>query len=63
LSGNQMDIECGTHIKIPMDAGYVSYYKSLESEQITFWMRHEFLMDSQKAKINSNVDEDGYIDK
>lgn len=31
LSGSLKDIECGTHIKIPTDAGFVSYYKSAEN--------------------------------
>ncbi len=33
LSGSLKDIECGTHIKIPTDAGYVSYYKSVENSE------------------------------
>ncbi len=38
LSGSQKAIECGTRIKIPMDAGYVSYYKSPEnSETVAVW--------------------------
>ncbi len=40
LSGNLKDIECGTHIKIPMGAGYVNYFKSQEnSETVAVWMR------------------------
>lgn len=40
LSGSQKGIECGTHIKIPMDAGYVNYFKSLEnSETVSLWYR------------------------
>ncbi len=33
LSGKVKDIECGTHIKIPTGAGYVSYYKSVENSE------------------------------
>ncbi len=40
LSGSQKAIECGTHIKIPMDVGYVSYYKSVEhTETITCYLK------------------------
>ncbi len=40
LSGSLTDIECGTHIKIPMDAGYVSYYKSVDNfENLTLFLR------------------------
>ncbi len=39
LSGNLKDIECGTHIKIPTGAGYVSYYKSSDnSEKLQLWL-------------------------
>ena len=31
LSGSLTDIACGTHIKIPTDAGFVSYYKSADN--------------------------------
>ncbi len=61
LSGSLKDIECGTHIKIPLGAGYVSYYKSRDSESITFWMKQELL--PMKETETHNVDEDGYIDK
>ena len=40
LSGSLKGIECGTHIKIPMGAGYVNYFKSLESsETVSLWAR------------------------
>ncbi len=40
LSGSLKDIECGTHIKIPTGAGYVSYYKSQEnSETVLCYLR------------------------
>ncbi len=36
-SGNLKDIECGTHIKIPIPAGYVSCYKSVEGLNLKLW--------------------------
>ncbi len=43
LSGSLKDIECGTHIKIPMGAGYVNYYKSVTEELISFWLKESLL--------------------
>ncbi len=37
-SGNQKDIECGTHIKIPIPAGYVSFYRSDDAFKVSFWL-------------------------
>ncbi len=46
LSGSLKDIECGTRIKIPMGAGYVSYYKSSESsETVAVWMNQTIQKD------------------
>ncbi len=46
LSGSQKGIECGTHIKIPTGAGYVNYFKSLESsETVAIWMRETIQRD------------------
>ncbi len=57
LSGSLMAIECGTHIKIPMDAGYVSYYKSSEGlENLTLWMKQELSI----PKRMSRDEEDKY---
>ncbi len=39
LDGRVKDIASGTHIKIPMDAGYVNFYKSANSYEITVWMK------------------------
>ncbi len=39
LDGNLKDIGSGTHIKIPMDAGYVNFYRSVNSYEITAWMK------------------------
>ncbi len=53
LSGSQKDIECGTHIKIPTGAGYVSYYKSSESsEKLVLYLKQELL-----PKISSEDEE------
>ncbi len=39
LDGNLKDIGNGTHIKIPTDAGYVNFYRSVNSYEITAWMK------------------------
>ncbi len=39
LDGNLKDIGSGTHIKIPTDVGYVNYYRSANSYEITVWMK------------------------
>ncbi len=39
LDGNLKDIGNGTHIKIPTDAGYVNFYRSVNSYEITVWMK------------------------
>ncbi len=39
LDGNLKDIGNGTHIKIPMDAGYVNFYRLQNSYEITVWMK------------------------
>ncbi len=39
LDGNLRDIGNGTHIKIPTDAGYVNFYRSVNSYEITAWMK------------------------
>ncbi len=36
-SGNLKDIECGTHIRIPIHAGYVNCYKSVEGLNLKLW--------------------------
>jgi len=38
LSGSLKDIECGTHIKIPIPAGFVSCYKSEEHLKLSVWL-------------------------
>ncbi len=39
LDGNLRDIGSGTHIKIPTDVGYVNFYRSQNSYEITAWMK------------------------
>ncbi len=39
LDGNLRDIASGTHIKIPMDVGYVNFYRLPNSFEITAWMK------------------------
>ncbi len=39
LDGSLKDIGSGTHIKIPTDAGYVNFYRSVNSYEITLWMK------------------------
>ncbi len=39
LDGNLKGIGSGTHIKIPTDVGYVNFYKSANSYEITAWMK------------------------
>ncbi len=36
-SGSLKDIDNGTHIRIPMDAGYVNFYKSLDFWSLSAW--------------------------
>jgi len=53
LSGNLMDIECGTRIRIPIPAGYVNFYKSVESLEISLWLR-EAMMETETTNLNKN---------
>ncbi len=58
LSGSLKDIACGTRIKIPTDAGYVSYYKSQDSESITFWLQQTMMMGKKNETLQDyNVDD------
>ncbi len=56
LSGNLKDIECGTRIKIPIRAGYVNFYKSVESYEITLWLK-EAMMTTIPENLNLNDEE------
>jgi len=53
LSGSLTDIECGTRIKIPTRAGYVNFYKSVESYEISLWMK-ESMMTTEQISLNLN---------
>jgi len=59
LSGSLKDIECGTRIKIPIAAGYVNFYKSSESYEMSVWLR-EAMMETEPLtlKENENLDEE-----
>ncbi len=56
LSGSLTDIECGTRIKIPTRAGYVNFYRSLESYEISLWLK-EAMMTTEKMNLNLNDEE------
>ncbi len=47
LDGNLKDIECGTLIKIPTDAGYVKCYKSATSLEIQLYLRDMIVQQPQ----------------
>jgi len=59
LSGNLMDTECGTRIntyggaEIPIRAGYVNFYRSLESYEISLWLK-ESMMTTEPQNLNLN---------
>ncbi len=60
LSGSLKGIECGTHIKIPTDVGYVNYYKSVENtETITCYLKDQ-LLSPKKDSIDDEYQE--YLD-
>lgn len=48
LSGNLMDIDSGTLIKIPSPVGFVKLYKSADSWKLSCWNSTEIL-DSLKT--------------
>jgi len=56
LSGNLMGIECGTRIKIPIRAGYVNFYKSVESYEISIWLK-EAMLTTMTENLNLNDEE------
>ena len=63
LSGNLKDIAYGTltnciDIKIPTDAGYVKFYKSVDSWSLNVWLSQS-LMDVQPTEsMNLNLNEE-----
>ncbi len=50
LDGNLKDIGSGTHIKIPMDVGYVNFYRLQNSFEITVWMKY-LIQDNLKIAL------------
>jgi len=57
LSGSLKDIECGTRIKIPIPAGYVNFYKSVESYEMSLWIR-DSMMETEPVTIQENLNKD-----
>ncbi len=57
LSGSLKDIECGTRIKIPIPAGYVNFYKSVESFEMSLWLK-ENMMTTEPIQENLNLDDE-----
>jgi len=51
LSGSLKDIECGTLIKIPIPAGFVKFYKSSESYEMSLWLK-ETMMETEPISMN-----------
>ncbi len=59
LSGSLTDIGCGTRIKIPTLAGYVNFYKSVESYEISIWLKDSMMTtEPLMQKNNENLDEE-----
>ncbi len=54
LDGRVKGIANGTHIKIPTDVGYVNFYKSANSYEITAWMKLEIQRKSQELQEQLN---------
>lgn len=50
--GNLKDIDSGTHIKIPTGAGFVNFYKSQNSCEITFWLKETLLNEPEEQEID-----------
>ncbi len=51
LSGSLKDIAYGTLIKIPTDAGYVKFYKSHDSWNLSCWISQS-LMEKNPKEMN-----------
>jgi len=58
LSGSLKDIECGTRIKIPIPAGYVNFYKSSESYEMSLWMKEVMMETEPTTQTNLNKDDE-----
>ncbi len=57
-SGNLKDIANGTHIKIPTDAGYVSWFKSVGACTMKLWLSETITETRTKEQMNSMTDAD-----
>jgi len=59
LSGSLRGIECGTRIKIPIAAGYVNFYKSVESFEMSLWLKENMMeVEPQNMTENLNLNEE-----
>ncbi len=58
LSGSLRDIECGTRIKIPIAAGYVNFYKSSESFEMSLWLKETMMETESEIQENLNFNEE-----
>ncbi len=64
LSGSLKDTAYGTHIKIPTDAGYVKFYKSADSWNLSLWLSQNLSDPKETEKeltsFDEMLDDDGY---
>ncbi len=58
LSGSLKDIDNGTHIRIPMDVGYVNFYKSAERWKLSCWLVQEMTETEVKETNEMNYDDE-----
>ncbi len=58
LSGSLKDIECGTRIKIPIPAGYVNFYKSTESFEMSLWLKENMMETEPMTQENLNLNDE-----
>jgi len=58
LDGSLKVIDNGTHIRIPMDAGYVNYYKSQKSCEITLWIKEILTIKEEEPNSLYNTKSD-----
>ncbi len=49
LDGSLKDIGSGTHIKIPMDVGFVNYYRLPKSCEITIYLKERLVEKETEA--------------
>ncbi len=53
LSGSLKDIECGTHIKIPIPVGFVSCYKSEDALNLKCWLSDSVSINLKASTLES----------